>query len=162
MADDTKNATLRSSVSVLGTKQVKVERGTTVLDATVEVAAAANANSTYTFFRIPSRARIHGLSRVQFDDLASTGSPTLDFGLAAVESNVTTDVDALNDGVDVFTAAGSANLIKDVANNGKMAWEFVAGQSTDPGGFLDVIITILDAAANTGGTISATLVYSVD
>ncbi len=161
MADDTKNATLRS-VTKLGTNQVKAERAATVADATVEVAAAANANSVYTFFRIPTRARIHGLSRIQFDDLASTGSPTLDIGFKAVDGNFTTDVDALNDGIDCFTAAGSANMVKDFANNGKRAWEYISGLTADPGGFADLTVTILDAATNTGGTISATLVYSVD
>lgn len=155
------NATLRSVVQ-LDTLMVKAERAATVLDSTVEVAAAAAAGTEYVMARIPTRARIHGLSRVQYDDLASSGSPTIDFGLKAVAANVTTDDDALNDGVDVATAAGTANLIKDHANNGKQAWEYVSGQTTDPGGFLDVIITTKDAACNTGGTITATLVYSVD
>ncbi len=160
MADDTKNATLRSVVK-LGTNQVRRAAGLMLADTTVEVAAAANANSVYTMVRIPTDARIHGLSRIAFDDLASSGSPTLDIGFKAVESNFTTDVDALNDGIDCFTAAGTANVVKDVANNGKKVWEFL-GLTTDPGGFADVTITILDAAANTGGTISMTLVYSVD
>lgn len=155
------NATLRS-VAQLDTLAVKAERAATVLDSTVEVAAAAAAGTEYVMARIPAHARIHGLSRVAFDDLASSGSPTIDFGLKAVASNVTTDDDALNDGVDVAAAAGTANVVKDHANYGKMAWEYVSGQTTDPGGFLDVIITTKDAACNTGGTITMTLVYSVD
>lgn len=154
------DATLRSNMTI--TKNVKASPvGCNVLDATVEAAAAAAAGTEYRMFRIPSDARIHGLSEVAFDDLASTGSPTIDFGLKAVDGNITTDDDALNDGVDVATAAGTARLIKDHANYGKMAWE-LAGAATDPGGFLDVIITIKDAAVNTGGTISATIFYSVD
>lgn len=161
MADDTGNATLRS-VLKLGTYAAKVERAATVLDATREVAAAASAGSVYTFFRIPSRARISGLSEISWDDLASTGAPTLDIGLKAVDSNITTDADALNDGLDAAAATVNAKVIKDFVNNGKMAWEFVSGQSTDPGGFLDVTVSILDAATNTGGTVSVSLVYSVD
>lgn len=153
------NATLRSIVGLTG---AKVERAATVLDSTVEVAAAAPAGTEYVMARIPSRARIHGLSRVQFDDLASSGSPTIDCGLKAVNGNITSDDDALNDGVDVAAAAATVNLIKDHANNGKMAWEYVSGQTTDPGGFMDVIITTKDAACNTGGTVTLTLVYSVD
>lgn len=155
------DATLRS-VAQLNTLAVKAERAATVLDSTVEVAAAAAAGTEYVMARIPARARIHGLSRVQFDDLASSGSPTIDFGLKAVNSNITTDDDALNDGVDVAAAAATVNLIKDHANNGKMAWEYVNGQTTEPEGFLDVIITTKDAACNTGGTVTLTLVYSVD
>lgn len=155
------NATLRS-IAQLDTFQVKAERAATVLDSTVEAAAAAVAGTEYVMARIPAQARIHGLSIVRFDDLASTGSPTIDFGLKAVDSNVITDDDALNDGVDVATAAGSAQLVKDHANYGKRAYEYVSGQTDDPGGFLDVIITLKDAAVNTGGTITLTLVYSVD
>lgn len=157
MADDTKNMTVRYPG---GRSGAEVGRGPVVRTATVEVAAAANANSQYTGPRIPMSARIHGASRVYFDDLASSGSPTLDFGLKAVDGNFTTDVDALNDGVDVAAAAGSAALIKDVANYGKQAWEFL-GLSSNPGGFADVVITILDAATNTGGTVTLELSYSV-
>ncbi len=161
MADDTGNGTLRSRVQ-LGTRTARTAYGTITMTSTREVAAAANANSQYTMIRIPSNARIHGLSRLSFDDLASSGSPTLDIGLKAVDGNVTTDVDALNDGIDCAAAAGTANVIKDIANYGKYAWEHVSGVSTDPGGMLDVIVTILDAATNTGGTITLELFYSMD
>ena len=112
--------------------------------------------------RIPSNARILFPSTVAFDDLASSGSPTLDVGLKAVNANITTDVDALNDGINCYTAASTANVVKDIANYGKRAWEYVSGQTTDPGGLLDVIVSLLDADANTGGTITLTLYYSVD
>lgn len=155
MADDTQGATLRSTRGGRqGTKQVETIGNQVAKVATVEATAAASTGSTYTMLRIPSSMRIMGASKVYFDDLASTGSPTLDFGLKAVDANVTTDVDALNDGVDCFTAAGSASLVKDIANYGKMAWEYVSGQTSDPGGFLDITVTILDAAVNTGGTIT--------
>lgn len=155
------DATLRAAVK-LNTLQVKAERAATVIDSTVEVAAAAAASTEYVMVRIPSNARIHGLSEIRFDDLASSGSPTLDIGLKAVSGNITTDDDALNDGIDCATAAGSARVVKDIANYGKQAWEYVSGQSSDPLGFFDVIITIKDAATNTGGTVTMTLVYSVD
>lgn len=134
-----------------------------VMTATVEVTAAASATSTYTFFRIPSNARVHGTSRAWWDDLASTGSPTLDIGLFAVNSNVTSDADALNDGLDAATAnTTGVSLVKDIANYGKRAWEYVSGQTTDPGGSLDLKVSILDADTNTGGTVTLQLHYSVD
>lgn len=153
------NATIRSVVGLTG---AKAERAATVIDSTVEVAAAAAAGTEYVMARIPSRARIHGLSRAAWDDLASSGSPTLDFGLKAVGGNITTDDDALNDGSAASSASTGTNLVKDIADNGKMAWEYVNGQTTDPGGMLDVIITTKDAACNDGGTLTLTLVYSVD
>jgi hypothetical protein len=152
MADDTQTATLRGR-GKLGTKQVDTVGNQVLKVSTVEVTAAASAASTYTMLRIPTSMRIMGASKVYFDDLASSGSPTFDFGIKAVDGNLTTLVTALNDGVDVFTAASSASLIKDISNYGKMAWEFTAATS-DPGGFVDIIITILDAATNTGGTVT--------
>lgn len=158
MADDSRDILARNRVNTLIGNVPKSGQ----IDVTWEVAAAASANSQYRIARIPSNARILRGSIIQFDDLASSGSPTLDIGLKAVDANVTTDVDALNDGIDVFTAAGSAPLVKDHANWGLPAWDYVNGVTSDPGGFLDVIVTILDAATNTGGTISVSLVYETD
>lgn len=155
------DATLRSN-QTLNNNAVKASPvGTNVMEATVEVAAAAASGTEYVFFRIPTRARIHGISEIAFDDLASTGAPTIDIGLKAVDDNVTTNDAVLNDGIDVATAAGTARVIKDHANYGKRAWE-LHGESADPEGFLDVIVTTKDAAANTGGTVTMTLVYSID
>lgn len=134
------------------------------LTGTVEVGSADSATSTYAFFRIPSDIRILGASRAWWDDLASSGSPTLDIGLFAVNGNVTSDADALNDGLDAATANSTTGLavIKDIANYGKRAWEFVNGQTTDPGGFLDVKVSLLDADVNVGGTVTVHLVYTQD
>lgn len=161
MADDSKNATIRSNVG-LGTRTTKsAMTGAVVLDSTVEVAADASAASVYTFARIPTYARISNLSEISLDDLASTGSPTVDFGFKAVDGNITTDDDAINDGIDAATAAVGTKLIKDHANAGKMVWE-ILGLSADPGGLVDVTGTIKDAATNTGGTVTLTLVYSTN
>jgi hypothetical protein len=162
MAADSQTATLRSNLTQ-GNNQVRASfQGVNAVTATVEVTAAADANSIYTMMRIPASARIMFPSTVAFDDLASSGSPTLDIGLKAVDGNITTDPDALNDGIGVSAAAGTANVVKDIANYGKEAWEFVSGQTTEPDGFLDVIITLADAAANTGGTATLTLYYTLD
>lgn len=156
------NATLRSIVK-LDTLQVKAERAATIIDSTVEVGAGATAGTEYVFVRIPSNARIHGLSRIAGDVLdATANTPTLDLGFKAVSSNITTDDDALNDGIDLSGSAFDVRLIKDHANSGKMAWGFVSGATADPGGFFDVIGTIRDAAAAAGGTLTLTLAYSVD
>jgi hypothetical protein len=155
------NATLRSNLT-LDTRQVAVARGPFIIESTVEAGAGAAAGTEYVMARIPANARIHGFSRLHFDDLASSGSPVVDIGLKAVESNVTTDIDALNDGIDVATAASNVAVIKDIANYGKRAWEHVAGQTTQPQGFLDVIVTTRTAAVNTGGTITLVLAYTVE
>ena len=131
--------------------------------ATVEVGSADSATSTYELFQIPSNARILPSSRRWHDDLASAGSPTLDIGLFAVNSNITSDDDALIADIDVATAnATGANLLSDHANGAKRAWEFVSGQSSDPGGSFIVKGTLKDAAVNVGGTVTVQLDYILD
>ena len=148
--------------SVTGLTGVKMERAATIIDSTVEVGAATAANTVYEMVRVPTRARVLGLSRIAGDVLdATANTPTLDIGFAAVNGNFTTDDDALNDGIDLSGSAFDVRMIKDHANSGRMVWELL-GLSTDPGGFADLILTIKDAAAAAGGTLTATLAYSVD
>jgi hypothetical protein len=130
--------------------------------ATVEVGSADSATSTYTMFRIPSNARILGPSTLYADDLASTGSPTIDIGLFSVDGNITSDDDAIRADIDVATAAANTRVISDVANLGKQAWEFVSGQTSDPGGVFEVKLTLKDAAVNVGGTLTLELYYAID
>lgn len=126
---------------------------------TVEI-AASESSSTIDFGNIPSNMRIAGQSRLYWDDLATSGSPTLDMGLFAVNGNITSDVDALNDGL-AISAVSTANvgipLIKDFANYGKRAYEYVSGQTTDPGGELKIKGTVLDAPTHTTGTVTLDL-----
>jgi hypothetical protein len=111
--------------------------------------------------RLPSNAVLSGLSKVYFDDLASSGSPTFDIGIFAIRTgDITDNDDALNDGIDVASAAGSAAVIKDIANYGKRLWE-VAGLSADPKCDVDIKITVKDASTNAAGTVSWGLYYSV-
>jgi hypothetical protein len=154
------DATLRSNLGI--NSAVKTMLGGNVVDSTVEVAAAATAGTEYRMMRLPLSARIHGLSEIRFDDLASSGSPTLDIGFAPVDGNFTKDVDALNDGIDCATAAGHVRMVKDHANYGKQVWEFISGATAETQGFADLIVTILDAATNTGGTVTTVVAYSID
>lgn len=132
--------------------------------ATYEVAAAASANSTYALARVPSNAVILPISKLHYDDLASTGSPTIDVGLFNPSglSGITDDDDALAANIDVATAAGSTNLVTDLTKMGKAAWEHVASQTADPNQELEIKATLKDAAANTGGTLTAEIYYTVD
>lgn len=135
--------------------------GVHYLGATVELAASASGD-TITFGRIPSNARICGMSRVYKDDLATSGSPTLDIGLIAVDSNITSDPDAINDGLSVSGTAAWSELVKDPANVGLPAWDLVNGQSSDPGGEFIVRGVIKDAATTATGTVTLDLYYVVD
>ena len=133
----------------------------TIHSASVEVTAAASATSTYLIARLPTNARLHPQSMLGFDDLASTGSPTVDIGIFNM-SGVSDDDDAINDGINVASAASNSTpMIKDVADWGLQLWE-IMGETTDPGGLCDIYVTLKDAATNTGGTFSASVVFSVD
>lgn len=150
MAVVTLSSTKRSTVTTKG----KGDAGSLkcFINGHVSVGSADSATSTYSFGYIPSNCRIAGISRLHYDDLASAGSPTLDIGLFAVDGNITSDADALNDGIDAGAASGaSVAVVKDKANYGKFAWEYVNGQTTDPGGVLEVKVSLLDADVNVGG-----------
>lgn len=126
---------------------------------------ARTANHTMRMVRLQSNARLSGLSQVYWDDLASTGAPTLDIGVAPVNDSanlITADPDALNDGLDIAAAAGSARMIKDHANYGKQLWEFVAGLTSDPGGLMDIYVSFVDANTNATGDVTLEVVFSYD
>lgn len=133
---------------------------------TVETSASEDdsVSSTYELARIPSNARILGMSKLYWDDLATTGSPTLDIGVYNLSgrSDITDDPDALNNGLDAATAASSASVINNVANYGKRLWEFVNGQTTDPKCDLSIKVVLADAAITETGTITLELLYTTD
>lgn len=126
---------------------------------------ARTANDTLKLARLPSNARLHGISRVHWDDIASSGAPTMDIGIAPVNDvngAITADPDALNDGLDVAGGASNAAMIKDHANYGKMLWEHVSGLTADPGGLMDIYASFVDANTNVTGDVTAEIAYTVD
>lgn len=131
---------------------------------TVEVGSADSQNSTYLLAKLPSNARIvAGPSKAYWDDLASTGAPTLDIGIFPVRTgDFTSDDDALRADLDVATAGTGASLVADIANYGKRLWEFINGQTTDPKCDCYIYGTLKDAAVNVGGTLTVEIFYTVD
>ncbi len=126
---------------------------------TVTVGAADSDTSTYKMGNIPSNARLLGISRLYTDDLASTGSPTMDIGLQA--TSITNDPDALSNGHAVSTVT-DARAVSAVEKLGQRAWEFVNGQTTDPGRELTVYISLVDADVNVGGDVTLEFYYLLD
>lgn len=125
---------------------------------------ARTAGHTMKIATLPSNARLAGSSLISFDDLASSGSPTLDAGIAANSDPAnayTADPDALNDGIDIATAAGTAKLIKDHANYGKALWELF-GLTSDPGILLDIYVSFVDANTNATGDVTVEIFYFFD
>jgi hypothetical protein len=129
---------------------------------TIEISASATNASTYTMGYVPSNARILGISRYSIDDCDTGSTATIDFGLFSVDGNVTSDDDALNDGIVLGTAATGQPLIKDIANYGKKAWQFVSGATSAVKGDLLLKGTIQDGAISAaGGTLTVELFYLV-
>jgi len=160
MAAENLTATSRSELPLVDGKSITTRAGINLFESTVEVTAAAEALSTYWMARLPMNARISHHSGVAWDDLASAGAPTLDFGLFAVGSNFTDDAVALSNGLDAATASTFSRLVLDAADVGKYVWE-LAGEATNPGGYADIKVSLVDAAANDGGTLTMTLVYAM-
>lgn len=134
------------------------------LPATVDLPASASGD-TIDFGKIPANARILGMSRLYNDDLATSGSPTLDIGLKSYTgsgNSVTADPDAIGNGFALSSAGSDVVVISDVANVGLPAWDFVNGVSANPGGSLEVYGTVKDAATTAIGTVSLELYYTVD
>ena len=133
------------------------------LTATIELAAQATFPHTITFGYIPSNARLMGSSMLYWDDLA-TATTTFDLGLGAVDGNLVNadDPNCLSDGNDVTSASTGSVAITAFADYGNEAWDFVASETSDPGGNLRVYGTVADALTTGTGTITLSLDYVVD
>ena len=133
------------------------------LTASIELAAQATFPHTIVFGHIPSNARLLGSSMLYWDDLA-TATTTLDLGLGAVDGNLVNadDPNCLSDGNDVTSASTGSVAITAFADYGNEAWDFVASETTDPGGVLKVYATVADALTTGTGTITLSLDYVID
>ena len=130
---------------------------------TIEIGSDDSANSTYLMARLPSNARLLGASTISLDELASAGAPTIDVGVFNLDGKavITDDDDAINSGIDATTEAPH-HLIGDIANYGNKLYEFVDGQTADPLGDLNIMLTLKDAAVNVGGTVTIEIFYALD
>jgi len=128
------------------------------------VSAGASAGSTYFCFRLPSNTRISGnIARWKGDGTSwSTSAYTVNLGIFGIDGNITDDDDAFQS----VTTTGGANfstdtiVINDSANYGKELWEFVNGQTEDPGGFLEIVVTLKSNVDN-GGDFNINLGYLI-
>ena len=158
MADITysKRATQRRNSTGLSPGKGDSHSVKMLVSASIELTASAS-GSTVLLGRIPTTARINARGLVYNDDLATSGSPTLDIGLASVGANVTSDPDAIANGIALSTATTTTAVMTDPANAGKMAWELVSGLTADPGGELDVYASVVDAATTATGSLAVQL-----
>lgn len=131
---------------------------------TFETSAADSATSTYLVARLPSKARIMGSSRISHDALGAT-TATLGIGVynPSGRSVITNDADAINTGI-VASTAGTKEFISNRDSWGLPLWDFVAGQTTDPGGQLDVKVVIEGSVhlSSGAGTVTVEIDYCLD
>lgn len=119
----------------------------------VEADPLAFIGSTYRLGRIRSNEVISIDSNLYWDDLdAAPGAGRMDVGFEAPQ--IVNDPTALASGLDI-TAAGSSVLGPiDIGDIGKMAWEYVAGLTEDPGGSFDIVAYLTVNDIDQGGTIA--------
>ena len=130
------NATLRSSTAKLDTLQQRTMVGTVVLDATYSVPANTVVGHEIVFARVPTSARITGLTRIYNDALGA--SVTLSVGAKAVGGNFTSSTTAISTAFAVATANVIGTLpFTDHVNAGRLLWDLL-GLTADPGGFADI------------------------
>ncbi len=122
---------------------------------TVETLAADDAASVYRLCRVPSNAR---LSSILLASDAITGASASDVGVyrTAADGGAVVDADAFANDVDISNATAFTEVIlqktaTDIVKVEKQVWE-VAGMTSDPGGHLDICVTVNDVTA--AGTIS--------
>lgn len=130
--------------------------------ATVEISASATNASTYDLGFVPLGARILGISTYSIDDCDTGSTATVDFGFASVDSNFTTDADALNDGIVLGTAARDQPLVKGIESYGKKAWQFISGATATTKGLAKLQASIQDGAISAaGGTLTVECYFLV-
>ena len=115
---------------------------------TIELAPSASGTIVDFKLRVPLDARIDLSSSIFYDDLATSGAPTLDVGAYPVDANFTTDDDCFNDGLTLATAvtwATRAPFVKDTANAGKQVWEYISCATAETKGFADIKGVVRDA-----------------
>lgn len=136
--------------------------------ATIEVPASAS-GTTIDLGRIPSNARVMSSSRLFWDDMATSGSPTLSVGLRPVNNNSATTLETAFNSALALSAVSTVNvgslLIGDPSKIGQRAWE-ILGLASDPGGLLNVYATIKGAPTVGVSLMPATLTldlqYKID
>ncbi len=118
----------------------------------IEATAAMAATDRIFLAKIPSDAVLLPLSTVYFDDLGT--APTLDFGDVNDPNGLSTII--------AMGTAGNSSLLDviGIEDYGTRLWEML-GYTTDPGGQLDLFLTVVgDITA--AGTIKSIIYYVLD
>lgn len=138
----------------------------------VTTAMIDNTDDYIHMVRLPSNARMYAC-KLFYTDLDSNGSPTLAFNIGYRYPNgnlidadnmasavsepqaVITAAQLKNGGLDVLTEA------LDWANLGKKVWEH-AGLTSDPGGYIDIVMAVSTVAATAAAGTMRMVIYATD
>jgi len=130
----------------------------------VDISAGASVGSTYFLLRFPSNTKLMGESTFIANGSSpfDSGAYTLSVGLFGVNGNIPTDDDdALVSHTQPATETSAyfeIPLVSDPANYGKQLWELVSGLTEDPGGDLDMKVT-LKTNVSAGGRLNVMIIY---
>lgn len=129
---------------------------------TVETGAADSSASTYLMARLPSNARIAGISRFSKDAQGAVTATVLSIGVYNLpgRSDITNSTTALNSNIQTSVATATA-IIADAANYGKPLWQFTTA-TEDPKCDLDVKIELFGNLSSGAGTMTTEIFYTVD
>ena len=118
----------------------------------IEATAAMAIADRIFLAKLPSDCVLLPISTLYFDDLGT--APTLDFGDAVDPNGLASVISA--------ATAGSESLMSvvDIVNYGQRLWELL-GHASDPGGQIDLFLTIV-GDVDQAGSISSILYYVVD
>lgn len=150
-------ATYRNALGYPGQNVRISQSGAIIVDTVVDIDDAAVENDVYLLARLPSAARVHGISELVVPELADSNTPTADIGVMSADGRFEADDDVLHEGLEDETV----RLIAAPADYGKTMWE-LSGLPSDPGGFIDITLTIKDDDVDEGGTCALVLAYSID
>lgn len=129
------------------------------INSQIAIASGDSIASKYHVGKIPTNAILD--PRGYFDYDAVTGVSSADIGLFYPEGGAVISVNGLV-AADDWSSAGTQTLrghgTLTNANSNKRVWE-LAGLASDPGGQLDIVVTI-NAAATAAGKVTFTFPYS--
>lgn len=130
---------------------------------TVESGNADSTGSTYLMARLPSNARITGLSRFTKDTQGAVTAAVLSIGVYNLpgKSDITNSTTALNSNIQT-SATADIPLVANAADYGKRLWEYTT-ETSDPKCDLDVKIQLSgDNLSSGAGTMTTEIVYTLD
>jgi hypothetical protein len=135
---------------VLNTAGQGAPAGLQVIDDYKAPSASASVGSTYRIVRVPTTAKIKVITL----ESEAQGAGKVDVGVYAPNGGAVVDADFFASAVDLAAAVTPTDITNEsgtytVDKRSQPLWQAV-GASTDPGGFYDIVLTVVTTAVTTG------------